>query len=400
MAKRLIAALALSALAGLPTAALAIRGAFGVEGPWTKIGDAGVGNDPTFGSGHNIVASGNEIYVVYSSDEYGWNCAIGASCDRQVWLATSFDGGVTFERNTLVSRSQSYGWNGAQLAIGPNLANPGGRRLHVVWGDNTMSEILYSSAPLDPQLGFFSAPVVLSGGVPAQDYARSIAADAVGGVHVVFEGWTDVHYSRSVDGGATFTELGTPLPSVSDGQDPAIAADAAGDVFVVARQYPGLAYWRRLAGEATWTGPVQVNGICTDEPSIAAFDANTVYLSGLLQPGAGIPAVASTVQGGLTSMDWTVATVGAGQCYGDVKPIAVDGTGAVGVAWIANDPITRARTVNFSRSTTQGASWSAPLPAFTLGNADSRDVNLAFDPAGKALLDLSRDWAIIFTKER
>jgi len=388
----LLAAVALPALAKPPAPPPAPT--FGVSGPWTKIADAGWGNDPTYGDGHNIVASGNEIYVAFSSDDTYW------STDLYIWVARSLDGGVTWEHNALVAHSPTVEWNGAGLAIGPDPTNPGGRRLHVVWGDiapgsDGNANIMYSYAPLDPQLGAFSAPVALNGAIQAAAYSRNIAADPLGGVHVVFGGWDPTtytggnYYSRSADGGTTFAEVATYFGT--DGNYPAIAADAAGDVFVAHKVYPAVAYYRRLAGEAAFRGPVIISGIFDDEPNVAAFDANHVYISGSVSGGSG---VASTANGGLNPSDWTVHQVTTTSAWS--PKVACDATGAVGLAWLTTGPV-----VYFSRSMNGGATWSTPGAAFTFrGGDDVRDVNLTFDASGKALLDIARNSTIAFTKEK
>ena len=78
------------------------------------------------------------------------------------------------------------------------------------------------------------------------------------------------------------------------------------------------------------------------------------------------------------------------QTYGDVKPVAVDGAGAVGVAWLAYNA-SYSPTIYFSRSTNAGSTWTAPAPALTFKSGDDvRDANLTFSPTGKALLDVSK----------
>ena len=97
------------------------------------------------------------------------------------------------------------------------------------------------------------------------NYVKSIAADNLGGVHIVFctrfdaNGWGGgIFYSRSTNGGENFDEIAYKIATNNNGQ-PTVTAEAIGNVYVSWSAGDAIYFTKRLANSSTWTTPVPVS---------------------------------------------------------------------------------------------------------------------------------------------
>lgn len=118
------------------------------------------------------------------------------------------------------------------------------------------------------------------------NFARAVAADTSGGVHVVWfdqrAGASSVLYRRSLDGGRTWRRALRLSPPSSVAEQPAIAA-AGRDVFVVWHARRGAGYdvfSRRSAdGGASWRSPVQLSTSNAAAHASVAATGDAVHVS-------------------------------------------------------------------------------------------------------------------------
>jgi hypothetical protein len=229
----------------------------------------------------------------------------------------------------------------AQLSFGPtvNVSSNGGFSrqphividasgvLHVAWADDTgaaNTRILYSRS--FDQGASFTAPVVISTGAGAA--LRPRLATQGGSVHLV---WMqddatakEIMFSRSVDGGQSFSSPVNLSQTAGESQEGRVAAAPNGSVFVV------------------W-----------DEASPSRHIAMRRSLNG----GADFEAQSTIVPVLMTGSSDPNAPTGARTPY---PGVAVDpGSGNVYLVW--HDRVGADLQVRFSRSTDNGASFSTPL---------------------------------------
>lgn len=383
---RIVRCFAVVAVLWMPVQGFAAGGssiAFGITAPKTKIGDAG--GHPTYGGGqHNIAVYGNEVYVAYTNINDYTN-------EREVCVGKSLDGGLTWQRSEVIAHGPNIDIDGAAIAVGPDLSNPAAKIIHVAWGEldplTGQMAIYYARQP-----GAGSGRVKISGSIPADGYARSLAADGVGGVHVSFSNSYGVYYSRSLDGGANFDTIGEVIDNTYPNES-SIAADSAGNVYVAWWYYnQGVFFSRRLAGSGVWSPPVKMNGaIPLSYVSLAVQDVNHIYIA-----WGGNPqqlTVASTANGGLNAVDWIQNAVINHRV--DNPSIVVDATGVVSIVWA--DTTATTWGTYFSRSTDGGRRWTTPIYV----DSTRRFPNLAVDSNGKVYMMLSGygEDIVYFTKE-
>ncbi len=364
-----------------------------------KIADP-VGDNALYGGGqHAMQLAGNQLVVAFPDYQ---------DDGQSVWVARSLDGGATWLPAARAGFGSGISSTGAPLAIGPDPAGAGKYRVHVIWMarpvNTTAASIYYAYATLDPSLGknalgYFSYPVNVTGGAIASSYGElTVAADGMGGVHIAAGGWVDgapgVMYSRSADYGATFVETGV-LVAPGAGR-PALAATATGEAFLAYELSPGSYVARRAQGAAAFDAPVLVTPTGRAEISLAAADANRLYLAWVYDEAPLYSSryhVARSTDGGQSWAIFHSATAGL-SLFG--PSIAVSATGTVGVAF--SDYGTDIGT--YVRSTDGGVTWSGPatIAPMTWG------ATLLFDAAGKANLafveSANGGGAIYFAKEK
>src|SRR5581483_3043166 len=173
-----------------------------------------ISNDPSGATPPEIaVDSCGSVYVVWTN---GSDIA---------FLTRSDDGGSTFSRPMTISTNVR---NSPQIAIDMN------RHVYVGWEDDGFFRTAFFSQSSDAG-DTFSAPVNISGpssfgGTPL------IAVDSGGNIDLFWQGGFqafNIYFSRSIDGGATFS-AGVRVSNTSDGAIPFnVALDPNNNIYVV-----------------------------------------------------------------------------------------------------------------------------------------------------------------------
>jgi len=166
------------------------------------------------------VDSSNNIHVVWSDETPG---------NAEIYYKKSTDGGVTW------SISQRLTWNSGISEVPAIAVNPSGD-LHALWWDNTPgnAEIFYKKSTDGGGAWTLSKRLTWSSG---DSQVPAIAIDPSGGLHALWwdntPGNAEIFYSKSTDGGATWTP-GKRLTWSSGGSyGPAIAVDYSSKLHVV-----------------------------------------------------------------------------------------------------------------------------------------------------------------------
>jgi len=274
----------------------------------------------------------------------------------------------------------------ADFSFTPQLAVDLGGNIYVVWEDdtNTNNNILFSRST--DSGATFSAPKNLSNS-SGFSFSPRIATDTHGGINVVWEDATpgnlDVMFSHSTDGGLTFS---TPINVSNDAADSSalqIIADTAGNLFVAWENDTlnlAIIFSRSTDGGVTFSTPARVsaNAGASVSPQMA------------VDPGGNISVVWVDVTFGHSDISFSrSADHGAtfstpkslsNNIGSSVNPqITVDLTGNINVAWENNGPGNF--DIFFSRSVDKGATFSTPK---NLSNSlgQSRSPQIALDAGG------------------
>lgn len=267
----------------------------------------------------------------------------------------------------------------------PQTAVDSSGNIFVVWEDDTSKNILFSRS-LDGG-ATFSAPISLSNPKSIPTGPR-IAVDAHNGINVV---WTDspsvnldVFFARSTDGGATFSSpVNVSHSSASNAPgSPQLAADSAGDIFVVWEDdgVLGILFSRSVDGGTTFSAPIMVSTNTTGSflPELAVGSTGNVYLvwEDDTSSNAGISFSRSLDQGQTFAAPKTLSG-GNNNCTN--PQINSDLAGNLNVVWENDSPGNF--EVFFSRSTDSGLNFSAPLNVSNRSGFSTAPL-VAAEPAG------------------
>jgi len=225
-----------------------------------------------------------------------------------VYLSRSSDGGATFTRTTITNNT---GPNGPQA---PQIAIDSSDNINVVWNDR--GDIFFS---LSSDGGAtFSTPQNLSNDLRAS--APRIATDPSGNINVVWQDNTPGNYaiffSRSGDGGATFSTPENLSNDSGTSSAPQIATDSRGNINVVWQDYtPGnydIFFTRSVSLSALSLDPSTVagGGSSTGTVTLTAPAPSDRVVVSLSSSNTGVANVPSsvTVPGGSTTATFPVMT--------------------------------------------------------------------------------------------
>lgn len=243
---------------------------------------------------------------------------------------------------------------------------------------------LMAAAAAHAQLPF-SAPLNISNNTDSS-FTPQLAVDSAGNLYAVWEDDTSTNsnilFSRSTDGGATFSAPSSLSHTSGFSFSPRIIADALGGIDVVwADTSPGhqhIFFSRSMDSGATFSAPIDIsNGDSAGNPEIAADASGRIFVVWENDTGVlGIYFTAST-DGGVTFASPRNLATNTGGSF--VPQIVVDPAGKIGVAW-EDDSLTSI-DISFSHSSDHGASFSA-AKSLSLGVGNSTSVHLAADASG------------------
>src|SRR5882724_9919625 len=225
-------------------------------------------------------------------------------------------------------------------------------------------------------------------------FTPQLAVDLGGNIYVVWEDDTDTNsnilFSRSTDGGVTFSAAKSLSNTSGSSFNPRIAVDAGGSMNVVWQDSPdffgtsNVFFSGSADGGLTFSTPINLSASMTSAfysmPQIAAHAAN---ISVVWESDTGNLAAwfSGSSNGGATFSAPKMLSTNTG---GSIDPqIAVDKNGAINVVW--EDDTAGHSDISFSRSADNGANFSLPLNLSNpLGNAlaNSNSPRIAVDLAG------------------
>jgi PKD domain len=247
----------------------------------------------------------------------------------------------------------------------PQVAVDAGGSIYVVWEDDIAlgSNVLFSRSA-DGGVTF-STPKNLSNS-SGYSFSPRIAVDARGGINVLWlnntPGYYAVFFSRSADGGATFSGPNNLSNGPADTGNPEIAVDAGGNISVVWENDDitfGVFYTHSTDAGATFSTPVNLatNTTGSFSPQLAADGNGDIYVvwEDDFNFQSDISFSRSVDQGATFSAPKNLSS-NAGSSVS--AQLAVDSSGNVSVIWADNTPGTF--NTLFTRSTDKGATFSSP----------------------------------------
>lgn len=221
------------------------------------------------------VDSANVVYVVWEEDT--------ASGNSDIYFATSTDSGLTFSAPKNIS-------NTATQSVSPAIETSSGNRIQIVWTDETVGEItqLFYANSSDGG-NTFSSPANISNTSDNLDNPIVRAVGSVVGAIWEAQGpQYGIYRVRSTDNGATFgTALNISSDNTTPVYNPAIGIDGTNRVHIAASAAIGsptqfdIFYSRSTDGGATFTSPVNLSGSSLDSryPVVIAVGANNVVIA-------------------------------------------------------------------------------------------------------------------------
>src|SRR5690242_7908193 len=281
------------------------------------------------------VDSAGSINIVWSD----LTTACGASCPISIFFSRSTDGGVTFSTPLNVS-------NDSATTSFPQIALDASGNIDVIWNDNS-------------------------------------------------PGYTAVFFSRSTDGGHTFstpTNISAPSGGFLNQLRPGIAVDASGNISVGWLQNGGnIVFTHSSDGGANFSAPVSLGTGAAVSPSVVVDSAGSVNVLWEAAVSGHNPFdvfYTRSADGGATfSTPRDVSNLPGGAFF---EQIAIAPDGSIDVAWnsdcqntgFSTCPAGPSSDVFFSQSKDGGATFSGPLNLSNGAAAGIPIVRMAVDAKG------------------
>jgi hypothetical protein len=320
----------------------------------------------------SAVDSAGNVFVVWEDD---------TSNNSNILFSRSTDGGATFSAPINVSNSRRYPFD-------PHIAVDSHGGINVVWNDDPSGNLdIFFSRSTDGGLTF-SAPVNVSHDADSSSSAQ-LAADAAGNIFVVWEsdtGVLGVLFSRSVDGGATFSAPAMVSTNTGGSMGPQIALDLSGNVNLAweddIASSSDISFSRSQDHGQTFSAPKSLSHNVANSNGAQinvdlAGNINVVWEND--SPGNFDVFFTRSTDGGLNFSALTNLSKSPGSASS--AQIATDPGGNISVVWVDNTPPSSSTDVYFTRSADGGNSFSAPAN-ISKNTGFSTDPSLAVDSGG------------------
>ena len=283
--------------------------------------------------------------------------------------------------------------NNSDYSFTPQAAVYGGSNIYAVWEDDTNnnSNILFSRST--DSGATFSAPMNLSKS-SGYSFNPRIAVDAFGSINVVWEdntpGNQDIFFSRSTDGGATFTAPKNLSNDHPDSVDPQVALDASGNINVVWRNRDitfGIFYARSTDGGANFSTPVNLAANVSGSlaPQVALETNGNIDV--VWQDDFNSQSDVSFSRSADKGLTFSAAKSLSSKSF--APQISVDAKANINVTWLSNSAAAGTLDVFFSRSTDSGVTFSNPKN-ISNGPADSGNPQVGGDQNGNIFVAWNR----------
>src|SRR5216684_4096617 len=235
-------------------------------------------------------------------------------------------------------------------------------------------------------------------------FTPQLAVDLGGNIYVVWEDDTNTNsnilFSRSTDGGATFSPPKGVSNSAGFSFNPRVAVDTGGTINVVWQDSPdffrtsNVFFSRSSDAGNTFSTPMNLSGTSSSAfystPQIAVHNAGNISIVWESDTGNLAIWFSGSSDGGATFSAPTMLSTNTGGSID--SQIAVDKNGNINVVW--EDDLAGHSDISFSRSADNGATFSPPMNLSNpLGNslANSNSPRLALDILG----NINAVWANI-----
>lgn len=247
----------------------------------------------------------------------------------------------------------------------PAIAVDSGDRIHVVWSDLTPgdAEIYYKRSPDGGTTWNPSQRLTWTSG---NSWNPAMAIDSNDAIHVVWHdntpGSFEIHYKKSVDGGATWSAARRLTWTSEVSYHPTIAVDSNDAIHLVWRDDKSggaeIYYRKSTDGGATWSDAQRLTWTSGGSftPAIAAGSGNTIHVV-WRDDTPGNPEVffKKSTNSGNTWSEGQRLTWTSGESY--LSAIGADLAGAIHVIWF--DDTSGNFEVYFKTSKDGGSTWSA-----------------------------------------
>jgi hypothetical protein len=328
---------------------------------------------------------------------------LGAIRRRGMVLAAVFLAAISCQAQTSFSAPAQV--SADMTATGePQVAVASNNSVYIVWSDQAgactasgCNKDVYFSRSVG---GSFSAPVNLSNSGNASN--PQIAVESDGSVNVAWTGGSALDFTRSVDGGITFSSplniagVTTPSLSFTAAGYHALVVDASGNINVVWSDTNSsqVFFARSVNAGVSFSSPLNISNYSSgaSSPMLAANAAgiDVVWQGSVAGHNPYDLFFTRSTDGGASfSVAKDISNAPAGAYF---DQIGLEPSGAIDVAWNSNCPNASvcklvSSDVFFARSTDGGATFSTPTQITnTQGQAAISRVLLAIDASGNVNL--------------
>ena len=237
-----------------------------VFGPNIRVSDYAPGTAYAYTANagqRGVAVRGDTVYCVWDDNRFGG--------DWTVWFSKSIDGGQTFSANVQVD-------DGLGEAYTPTLAMGDYGTIYVAWDGEpppfTYKQVFFSKST---DGGITFTPDVLvndtAGGIKNRPHREpSMTVDTAGVIYIAFDDARiydyDIYFSKSIDGGVTFTQDVLVNDTMSDTLFdllPALALNDDGDIYISwSKQFDSLFVSKSTDGGVTFGPDILVNDTITE----------------------------------------------------------------------------------------------------------------------------------------
>jgi PKD domain-containing protein/K319-like protein len=327
--------------------------------------------DSTFTPQTAVDSSGN-IFVVWEDD---------TNVNANILFSRSIDGGATFSAPINLSHAKMF-------PFGPRISVDSHDGINVVWNDNSPGNLdIFFSRSTDGGLTF-SSPVNVSHDASVSSNPQ-VAADSTGNIFVVWEndsGVLGVLFSRSVDGGVTFSAPSMVSTNTTGSVSPQMVVGPTGNLYLAWEDDfasgSDISFSRSLDHGLTFSGTTSLSHGVGNSTGVqlnvdATGNLNAVWSND--SPGNFDIFFTRSTNGGLNFS--APANISKSLGFSSNALLATDSAGNISVIWTDNTPPASATDIFYTRSSDGGASFSSPInisnnPGF------SSDPWLAVDSLG------------------